>query len=451
MRQILWRNGESGVRRRGGPGVFLLLAMLLSGVLAGDLHAQVAVRGDVIYTMAGDPIENGVVVITDGRIAAVGPAAAVAIPDGYRVMEAAVVTPGLIDARATVGLTGIYNIPHDQDQIERSSPMQPELRAIDAYNAREKLIEYTRSYGITTVHTGHAPGELISGQTMIVKLRGNTVEAALVREAAAIAATFGPGAHRSGSSPGTRGKTMAMIRQELIRAREYQRGRSAAAEANGEDDEEDGKLEEEAAALDEHGEDADSSPRGSGGRSLRMEALGRVLDRELPLLITAHRAQDIASALRLGREFEIRIWLDGAAEAYLLTEEIRAAEIPVLLHAPMVRAVGERQNLSFETAARLRDAGIPVAIQSGYEGYVPKVRIVLFEAAIAAAHGLGLSGALETITIEAARILGIDDRVGSIEVGKDGDLALYTGDPFEYTTHCIGVIIEGEVVSDEPR
>ncbi|TVQ54839.1 MAG: amidohydrolase [Phycisphaerales bacterium] len=422
--------------------------MLVAGLNVDDIQAQIAVRGEVIYTMAGDPIEDGVVVITDGRIAAVGPSDAVAIPDGHRVMEAAVITPGLIDARSTVGLTGIYNIPHDQDHIERSSPMQPELRAIDAYNVREKLVEYTRSYGITTVHTGHAPGELISGQTMVVKLRGNTVEEALLQEAAAIAATFGPGAHRSGSSPGTRGKTMAMIRQELIRAQEYQRGRAEADEDA--DAEEEGRAEDDA-AIDEHGEDVDASPRSRGGRNLRMEALGRVLDGELPLLITAHRAQDIASALRLAREFDIRIWLDGAAEAYLLTEEIKAAQVPVLLHAPMVRAVGERQNLSFETAARLRDAGIPVAIQSGYEGYVPKVRIVLFEAAIAAAHGLGISGALETITIEAARILGIDDRVGSIEVGKDGDLALYSGDPFEYTTHCVGVIIDGEVVSDEPR
>ncbi len=446
MRSTGRRSGEAASRRE-KTALFILILMLVPGVYAGESQAQVAVRGEVIYTMAGDPIRNGIVVITDGRIAAVGPADTVAIPDGYRVMEAAVVTPGLIDVRATVGLTGIYNVPHDQDHIERSSPMQPELRAIDAYNAREELIEYTRSYGITTVHTGHAPGELISGQTMIVKLRGHTVEAALVREAAAIAATFGPGAHRSGSSPGTRGKTMAMIRQELIRAREYQRGRAGGA---GDDSEGEERAGDEV-ALDEHGEDADASPRPPRGRNLRMEALGRVLDRELPLLITAHRAQDIASALRLGREFDIRIWLDGAAEAYLLTEEIRAAEIPVLLHAPMVRAVGERQNLSFETAARLRDQGIPVAIQSGFEGYVPKVRIVLFEAAIAAAHGLGLAGALETITIDAARILSIDDRVGSIEVGKDGDLALYSGDPFEYTTHCVGVIIDGEVVSDEPR
>ena len=114
----------------------------------------------------------------------------------------------------------------------------------------------------------------------------------------------------------------------------------------------------------------------------------------------------------------------------------------------MARASGERENLSFTTAAKLIDAGIPTAFQSGYEGYVPKTRVVLYEAAITLAHGLSFEQALAAVTIDAARILGIDDRVGSIEVGKDGDLALYDGDPFEYTSHAIGTVIDGVQVSD---
>jgi imidazolonepropionase-like amidohydrolase len=114
----------------------------------------------------------------------------------------------------------------------------------------------------------------------------------------------------------------------------------------------------------------------------------------------------------------------------------------------MARASGERENLSFATAAKLINAGIPVAYQSGYEGYVPKTRNVLFEAAITLAHGVSFEQALRAITIDAARILEIDDRVGSIEVGKDGDLALYDGDPFEYTSHAIGTVIDGIRVSD---
>ena len=183
----------------------------------------------------------------------------------------------------------------------------------------------------------------------------------------------------------------------------------------------------------------------------RYEVLGRVLSRELPLMVTANRAQDIASVLRLTREFKLRLWLDSAAEAYLLIDEIKAAGVPVIIHPTMYRATRETENLSFETAAKLRQAGIPVALQAGYESYVPKTRVVLFEAALAAANGLTFEPALATITIDAAKILGIDKRVGSLEVGKDGDVAIYDGDPFEYTSHCIGVIIEGVVVSDTPR
>jgi imidazolonepropionase-like amidohydrolase len=135
----------------------------------------------------------------------------------------------------------------------------------------------------------------------------------------------------------------------------------------------------------------------------------------------------------------------------LLIDEIKAAGVPVILHPTMQRAIGDQENLSFETAAKLVAAGIPVALQSGYEAYVPKTRVVLFEAGVAAANGLSQQQALRAITLDAAKILGIDKRVGSLEVGKDGDVALYDGDPLEYTTHCVGTIIDGRVVSDSPR
>jgi imidazolonepropionase-like amidohydrolase len=143
--------------------------------------------------------------------------------------------------------------------------------------------------------------------------------------------------------------------------------------------------------------------------------------------------------------------LEGAVEAYLMTDQIKAAGVPVIVHATMRRTGGEGENLTWENAARLKRAGIPVALQSGYEGYVPKVRVVLFEAALVAANGLTFDEALGTITLEAAKILGIEKRVGSIEVGKDADFALYDGDPFEYTSHCIGTVIDGVQVSTEKR
>ena len=135
------------------------------------MQAQMAVRGETVYTMAGAPIRDGVVLVRDGKIERVGPAAQVTIPAGYQVLSAKVVTPGLVDAHSVVGLAGAMNQPHDQDQLERSSPIQPELRAIDAYNAREDLVAWLRGFGVTTVHTGHGPGALASGQTMIVKTR----------------------------------------------------------------------------------------------------------------------------------------------------------------------------------------------------------------------------------------------------------------------------------------
>ena len=125
--------------------------------------------------------------------------------------------------------------------------------------------------------------------------------------------------------------------------------------------------------------------------------------------------------------------------------------MPVIIHPTMYRATGETENPSFETAATLRRAGIPIALQSGFEPYVPRTRVVLFEAGLAAAHGLEFEEALATITIDAAKILSIDDRVGSLEVSKDADLALFDGDPFEYTSHCIGVVTDGVVVSEQAR
>jgi imidazolonepropionase-like amidohydrolase len=182
-----------------------------------------------------------------------------------------------------------------------------------------------------------------------------------------------------------------------------------------------------------------------------MEALSAVLNGEIPLLVTVHRHNDIMTALRLQQEFGFRLILDGAAESYLVLDEIKNASVPVLVHPSMARAFGASENMSFTTPASLAAAGIPFAFQSGFEGYVPKTRVVLFEAAIALQHGLSFDRTLAGLTIEAAKILGIEDRVGSLEVGKDGDLALYDGDPFEYTTHAVGTVIDGVRVSTEPR
>jgi imidazolonepropionase-like amidohydrolase len=405
-------------------------------VLAGPLGLRaenLAVVGDTVYTMAGAPLKNGVVLVRDGKIASVGTAAK--IPDGYRVLRAAVVTPGLIDAHGTVGLSGLLNQVQDQDQLERSASFQPELRAIDAYNSKDPLVAYIRSFGVTTVNTGHAPGALAAGQTMIVKTLGGTADEDALNPAAMTVVALGrnglavpeavPG--RSGGpgegakSPGTRAKAVAMLRAELIKAQEYARKREA--------------------------KDETKRP----GRDLKYETLLRALDGTQPLLVNAQRQQDILSALRVAKEFNLHIVLDGCADAPLVLDAIKASGFPIILHPSMARSFEDAENLSVETAAKLKAAGIPFALQSGFEAYVPKTRVVLFEAAVAAANGLGFDSALASVTIDAARILGIAGRTGSLETGKDADLALYDGDPFEYASHCTGTIINGQVFADGPH
>ena len=450
------REPFSGVNRRAHAMTLSLsfaFAMCCSTSIAQSPVAQtpIVVRAKKIITAAGKTIDIGTVVCVDGKIKAIGKTGEVAIPEKATIVQCEVAMPGMIDVRTCVGLSGILNVDHDSDHIESSSPIQPELRAIDAYNPREELVEYLRSFGVTTVHTGHAPGELMSGQTLIAKTIGNSIEEALIVDGRAIAATLAESSAKSGkSSPGTRGKQMAMLRSLFIEAQELQTKIDAKANPKpsekseaGNDKDSDGKDDDK---------DTDKEKKSDPiARNLRLEAVMQVLAGKKALLITADRAQDIASAIRLAEEFKIKIWLDSAADAHLMIPQIKAAGISVLLHPSMARASGEKENQSFLTASKLRAAQIPFAIQGGFEQYVPKVRVVLFEAAIAAAHGLSYDAAIESITISPARILGIQDRVGSLEVGKDADLALYDGDPLEYTTHCVGVIINGKVVSTIAR
>ncbi len=390
----------------------LLFALAAAAVLPGVAQAQHAVRADTLYTMTGDgPIVDGIVITEGGTIAEVGPASEVSVPSEAEVHEASVVTPGLIDPRGTVGLSGIHNVPADQDQLDTSEPIQPALRAIDAYNPREDLVTFVRRLGITTVHTGHAPGALVSGQTATFSTSGETVGEALRDSVTTVAFTLGPDAQARFESPGTRPKGVAMLRQALADAQEATEGEGS-------------------------------------GSDLGQAVLQDVLRGDVPALITAHRAHDIQAALRLQEEFGFELILDGASEAYLVADDIAEADVPVILHPTMTRPSGTTQNAAFTTAATLHEAGVPVAIQSGWEPYVPKTRVVLYEAAIAVANGLPRRAALATVTSNAAEILALED-IGTIAPGQTADLAFFDGDPFEYTTHVCTVLSEGRVVSDE--
>jgi imidazolonepropionase-like amidohydrolase len=231
----------------------------------------------------------------------------------------------------------------------------------------------------------------------------------------------GSGGPSAAKPPGTRAKAVAMLRDELIKAQEYAHKREAKDEAK------------------------------RPGRDLRLESMLRAIDGSQPFLVTVNRQQDIISALRLAKEFKLHIILDGCADAPLVLNEIKASGFPVVVHPTMQRSFEDMENLSVETAGKLHAAGIPIALQSSYESYVPKTRVVLLEAAVAAGNGLGFEPALASITIDAAKLLNIADRTGSLEKGKDGDVALYDGDPFEYTSHCVGTVINGQVFADGPH
>ncbi len=396
--------------------VFLILIFTVFS--ATPAAAQIAVTAETIYTMDGDPIFDGIVLMRDGRIEQVGMQNDISIPDGYDHYEARIITPGLIDARTVVGLAGYYNQDHDQDQLEFSHAIQPDLRAFDAYNAREELVGFLRDNGITTIHTGHAPGAVVSGQTMIVKTAGRNVADAIIDSTTALSITLGSVVRSNYSTPGTRSKGIAMLRQELIRAQEYTEKR--------------------------RDEDAGKRP----DRDLKLDALADMLAGNTFALITAQRSHDIMAALRLRDEFGFPLLLDGAAESFLLIDELLEADVPVIIHPTMVRTRGDTENAAFDTAGKLSEAGIPIVFQSGYESYVPKTRVVLFEAAVAVGNGLDPDDALRALTIEPARILNIDNRVGSLRPGKDADLVLFNGDPFEYTSRPTHVFINGTLVSE---
>ncbi len=381
------------------------------------VQSQTAIKAEIIYTVSGATIKNGVVLVKDGKIEKVGSAKEISIPKNYVVVTSKVVTPGFIDARSVVGLSGALNIPTDQDQLEKSSPIQPELRAIDAYNPEEKLVAYVRDFGVTTMHTGHGIGALVSGQTMVVKTKPGKIDEVTLVPMEMLAMTIGSSVEGNFTSPGTKAKQIAMIRSEFLKAQAYMQKQN----------------------------DKDTSKRPA--IDLKYEALSKLLKGEVKALITVNSSNDIMNAIRLAKEFKFKLVIDGAAEAYRMIDEIKACKAEVILHSTMARNAGDMVNMTRESAAILTAANIQVSIETGYEGYVPKTHVLLFEAALAVTYGLPYEEGLKSITLNPAKLLGIDKRVGSIEQGKDADLVLFDGDPFEYLTKILKVMIDGQWVS----
>jgi len=367
--------------------------------------------------------------IRDGKIEAVRSGQQQA-PDGYTVLKAAFVTPGLIDADTTAGISGAYNVSADQDQDEATDPNTADVRTLDSFNPSERLLKVLNQYGVTTVQSAPGPRNPIAGRAGIFKTAGTgsgpaTVEQLVVRQESAMVfnlgetpkATYG----KKEKAPSTRMKTAEIIRHALADAKAY---------------------EEKWDKWKKDGTDISKQP----SREMKIEALFPVVDGKLPAIFNAYRADDIDTAMRIGAEFHLHYMLASVTEGYLIADAIRRAGVPCLLGPVMQRFDSlQTANATFENPAILKRTGIPIALMTGYEGYVPKNRILLFETGIAAANGLSMEETLRTVTASAAKILGIDDRVGSLAPGKDADVVLFDGDPFEYTSHALAVLTSGQL------
>jgi len=417
---------------------------------------QLAISATTLHTVSSSgTIQDGVVLIENGKITQIGSAADITVPDGYERLTSDTITPGFIDAHSVVGLAGWYNVLADQDQDETTAPNQAELRAIDGFNPSEPLLAYLLQHGVTVIQAGPGRSNPIGGQAGIFKTHGSTVEAMTIRFPSAMIFTLGEVPKKTygerKQTPMTRMGTAALIRQALLGAQSYAKQWQDYVSSTDETSADEVSADEvsvDEVSVDEVSEDKDHK---APDRDLKKEALAAVVQGELPALFTVHREDDILTALRIAKEFNLTLLLDAATEGYLVVPEIQQAGVPVIVHPSMQRISSlETSNTSLENAAILADAGIRIALQSGFESYVPKTRIVLFEAAIAMVNGLGFERALRAITLDAAQILGIDARVGSLEPGKDADLVLFDGDPFEYTSHIQTVILNGQVVYQRP-
>jgi imidazolonepropionase-like amidohydrolase len=383
--------------------------------------ARLIVYATRLHTASHGMIPDGAVLIEDGKIKAVGKRQDIAA-EGVASLSASDITPGFIDAATTAGASGFLNIPGDQDQDEASDPNQADCRVLDAFNPNEPHVQFIREQGVTVVNACPGRANPIAGQSGIFRTCGHTVQASMIRTPAAIVINLGeiPKQTYPNKLPTTRMGTASLIRVAFVQAQENARKRREA-------------------------RDDDKRPP----RSPKLEALEPALEGKIPVLFEAHRADDIVTALRLAHEFKLRAALVLATEGYLVADEIARAKVPVIVHPAMQRiSTVETFNTFLGNAAALAGKGVPIAIGTSYESYVPKQRVLRYEAAVAAVNGLGFEKALRAITLDAAKLLGLDDRFGSLDVGKNADLVLFDDDPFESRTHVTHVIMDGRIVYD---
>ncbi len=379
-----------------------------------------------VLTMAGREFV-GDVAVENGKIAALGenldfPGAQVRDVTGCYVM------PGIVDAHSHIGMWEDGMGREGADGNECTNPVTPELRAIDAINPYDRCFEEACAAGVTTCVTGPGSANVIGGQFVALKTYGSSVEDMTLRFPVAVKGAFGENPKRVYESlkqtPQTRMATAAVMRKALVEAQEYNK-----------------KLEE-----------GKADPSKMPERNLAKEMLAKVIRRELPMKLHAHRADDILTAIRICKEFNLRFTLDHCTEGYLIPDELKRAiteQGAGIIIGPLLsdRSKIELKNLSFKAPKVLFDAGITFAMMTDHP--VIPAQYLPVCAALSVREGLPEEEALRSITINAARISAIDDRVGSLEVGKDADVAVFSGHPLDFRSRCKLTLINGLVAHEE--
>lgn len=395
----------------------LLLFFLAAGA-AWAQTAPTAFTGARIIPVIGPEIPDGVLVVQNGKIVAVGPAASTKLPPNAVRVDAKgkVIMPGLVDSHSHIA---------QPEGGDASSPIQPDVRILDSVNVRATTVQKARSGGITTVNIMPGSGHLSSGQTLYLKLRaGNTIDDLLLytpdgRIAGGLKMANGTNPRRAAPFPGTRAKAAALVREQYIKAVEY---REKIRQANG---------------------DATKMPP----RDLKMEALVEALDGKRTVQHHTHRHDDILTVLRLAQEFHFKVVLHHISDGWMVADEIAKAKVPcsvIVIDSPGGKM--EAKDASLKTAAVLDRAGVLVGFHT--DDSVTDSRLFLRSAALAVRAGMPRDKALMGVTLANAKILDMDQRVGSLEAGKDADFLLLNGDPLSVYSHVLETWVEGKKVFD---
>ncbi len=388
-------------------------------------NAGVAIVGGRVVPVEGEPLDGGIVLIRDGKIAAVERPGFV-VPAGVDVVDATGkwVLPGFIDAHAHAGVHEEAEGWAGQDTNEKTEPVTAHVRAMDAINPADLGFRDAITGGVLAVNVNPGSANPIGGQTAAIKCWGRTVDEMVMREPAGLKSALGENPKRVYGErnviPSTRLGTAAVIRGAFVAALNYQ-AKLAAAENN------------------------PSPERAVVERDLKLEALGRVLRREIPWRQHCHRADDIATAMRMAREFGYDLVIDHGTEAYLLADQIAAASIPVVI-GPLItsRSKVELRNRTVASPGLLAAAGVMIAITTDHP--VVPIHFLIHQATLAVKEGLDPVTAIESVTINPARIIGCSDRIGSLAVGKDADVVLWSGDPLDVMSRAERAWIDGREI-----